>query len=284
MPLDADLIADAAAEAVAPLFRHQRETIEALEARLADFEMRLSATEARKPLKGDPGPPGEKGDPGEAGKDADIEALAARLLPEIDKAVSSLPPAERGEKGEKGDAGTDGDKGDPGERGEPGVGVSGAMIDRSGSLILTLKDGTVCPLGPVVGKDGEPGRDGLGFDDMVVTHDGHRGFTLTLERGSERKEFGFSLPVVLDCGVYKEGESYDAGDGVTWGGSYWIARQTTTQKPGDGDEWRLSVKRGRDGKMPEMDVFVERSMPELVKRLAPVIRKSIADYLDKRNG
>lgn len=281
MPLDADLIADAAAEAVAPLFRRQRETIEAMEMRLADFEARLAASEARAPMKGEKGDPGAEGPPG---RDADLEELAARLLPEIDRMVSALPPAE---KGDKGDPGVDGDKGDAGEKGEPGTGVSGAMIDRSGSLILTLRDGTVCPLGPVVGKDGDPGapgKDGLGFDDMTVTHDGHRRFTLALERGAERREFGFSLPVVLDCGVYKEGVSYDAGDGVTWGGSYWIARQTTAQKPGDGDEWRLSVKRGRDGKLPEIDAFVERSMPDLVKRLAPVIRKSIADHLDKSNG
>ena len=62
------------------------------------------------------------------------------------------------------------------------------------------------------------------------------------------KAFEFSLPVVLDKGVYKAGEGYQAGDGVTWAGSFWIAQEDTTEKPDGGKGWRLAVKRGRDGK------------------------------------
>jgi len=53
--------------------------------------------------------------------------------------------------------------------------------------------------------------------------------------------------VVLDRGVWRDGE-YQAGDGVTLGGSFWIAQRVTTDKPETSDAWRLAVKRGRDGK------------------------------------
>jgi hypothetical protein len=55
-------------------------------------------------------------------------------------------------------------------------------------------------------------------------------------------------PSIKDCGVWKEGE-YRAGDGVTWDGSFWIAQRNTTTKPNRPDsDWRLAVKRGRDGR------------------------------------
>lgn len=92
------------------------------------------------------------------------------------------------------------------------------------------------------------GSDGLGFDDLDVVHDGARGFTFRFARGDQVKEFPFSLPVVLDKGVYKAGEDYEPGDGVTYGGSFWIAQEKTQEKPDSGKGWRLAVKRGRDGK------------------------------------
>lgn len=53
--------------------------------------------------------------------------------------------------------------------------------------------------------------------------------------------------MVIDKGVYKHGSDYEVGDGVTWAGSYWIAqRMAPERKPGEGDDWRLAVKRGRD--------------------------------------
>ena len=57
-----------------------------------------------------------------------------------------------------------------------------------------------------------------------------------------------SFPVTIDRGVFRDGE-YKAGDGVTWNGSYWIAQKDSPEgKPGDGEGWRLAVKKGRDGK------------------------------------
>jgi hypothetical protein len=92
------------------------------------------------------------------------------------------------------------------------------------------------------------GLDGLGFDDLTVTHDGERTFKLCFARGEQSKEFSFKVPVVIERGVHKQGQSYERGDGVTFGGNYWIAQKDTADKPGESDGWRLAVRRGRDGK------------------------------------
>lgn len=97
---------------------------------------------------------------------------------------------------------------------------------------------------------GPRGADGLGFDDMTVVHDGERGFTFRMVRGDRVKEFSFKIPTVLDRGVYREDKKdYERGDGVTFGGSFWIAQRDTPEgKPQDGSkDWRLSVKKGRNG-------------------------------------
>lgn len=49
--------------------------------------------------------------------------------------------------------------------------------------------------------------------------------------------------------IYQEGTEYVGGDAVTWAGSLWIALRATASKPGDGSpDWRLAVKKGRDGR------------------------------------
>lgn len=142
------------------------------------------------------------------------------------------------------------------------ISVTSALIDRDGKLVLTHSDGSTKDLGVVVGRDGidakgEPGADGLGFDDLAVIHDGERGFTFRFERGEQVKEFKFALPVVIDRGVWVESKEggYEKGDGVTWAGSFWISQKDeNADKPDGGDGWRLSVKRGRDGKALKVEV------------------------------
>lgn len=126
------------------------------------------------PLPGKDGAPGEKGERGEIGppgQDAppvDVEAVVAR--------VALLVPA-----GKDGAVGPQGDKGDRGERGEigmqgkDGTGVMDAMQDRQGHLILTLSDGRTKDVGPVLGADGAPGRNGLDGKDGRDGVDGKDG-------------------------------------------------------------------------------------------------------------
>ena len=56
--------------------------------------------------------------------------------------------------------------------------------------------------------------------------------------------------------------AYQRGDGVTLGGSFFIAQADTTAKPGKSDEWRLAVKRGADGRDLRAD---EKRPPEPVR-------------------
>jgi len=133
-----------------------------------------------------------------------------------------------------------------------GVGLAGALIDRDGQLAVTLTNGETLQLGNVVGQDGIDGKNGdlgLGFDDMEVNlHEDGRTVVLSFARGDVRKAFEIGFPVVLDRGVFKDGQTYEPGDGVTWAGSWWIAQEKTESKPGTDPTWRLAVKRGRDGK------------------------------------
>jgi integrin beta 3 len=71
--------------------------------------------------------------------------------------------------------------------------------------------------------------------------------SLRFVQGEASKDF--ALPVVFDRGVYREGGTYRKGNGVTWGGSYWIAQKDDPSKPDTPDSgWRLAVKKGQNGK------------------------------------
>jgi hypothetical protein len=57
-----------------------------------------------------------------------------------------------------------------------------------------------------------------------------------------------SMPAVTYAGVHESGKQYLRGELVTYDGSLWHAQKQTTATPGSGADWRLCVKRGRDGK------------------------------------
>lgn len=128
-----------------------------------------------------------------------------------------------------------------------GVGLAGGFIDREGSFVLTLTNGEVKSLGRVVGKDAppaEPGRDGLGFDDMDFVERDGRMFAVFSRDGVTKEAM---LPGMVYRGVWTVGE-YQRGDSVTYAGNQWVALSDTDEKPGEGKTWQLSVRKGRDGK------------------------------------
>jgi hypothetical protein len=107
-------------------------------------------------------------------------------------------------------------------------------------------------------EDGKPGRDAIELDDFDISLDG-RTIKMALKRGDDVIERTLKIPALLDQGVYRETESYEKGDGVTFGGSYWIAQKDAPEgKPGSSDDFRLAVKKGRDGRE---SVKIERSGP-----------------------
>jgi Collagen triple helix repeat (20 copies) len=172
-------------------------------------------------------------------------ALARRALDEV-RALARIPGPE-GKRGLKGDTGEKGERGEPGKPGAPGA----AGLDG--------KDGAR-------GSKGEPGRNATDLallqeyiDERiavmlkaakVTTADGGRTFSVSLAGVVHEVKTG----LVLDAGVWAE-RAYVAGDGVTHGGSFFIAQCATTEKPGKSDHWRLAVKRGADGRdwRPEQD-------------------------------
>jgi hypothetical protein len=186
----------------------------------------------------------------------DVKAICEQLIGAIPEPVNGKDGID-GKDGKDGTNGIDGKNGTDGIHGKDGLdgkngrdGLDAVEFIRSeGNLIVTLSNGTTKDLGPINGKDGAPGKDGMGFDDLDVTYDGERTFKLKFARPGDVKEFEFSIPVAIYRGVFKEGDSYKQGDTVTWGGHLYHCDTDTTDKP-DGEQrcWTLAVRRGRDGK------------------------------------
>lgn len=89
-----------------------------------------------------------------------------------------------------------------------------------------------------------------GIAELRIDQPGGREFTL-VARTSSGAEVSKSIKVaaLVDKGIFRADSEYDAGDGVTWGGSFFIAQKDSPiGKPGEHgcDGWRLAVKRGRD--------------------------------------
>ena len=178
----------------------------------------------------------------------DVEDMERSIEQVVRAVVAEIPLPEDGKDGAPGADGKDG------EPGRDGLDVKDLFRGEGGVLVATMSDGRVKELGQFVGKDGEnglPGKDGsdgIGFDDLSVDYDGEKTVTLRFTKGEKVKEFPLVLPVVIDRGVFSEGKTYSPGDGVTWGGSFWIAQEETGEKPDTAKGWRLAVKKGRDGK------------------------------------
>jgi integrin beta 3 len=172
-------------------------------------------------------------------------AMCQRALNEV-RALARIPGpvgpvGPEGKSGMAGQAGQKGERGEPGKQGQQGTpGVDGKNGER--------------------GPKGESGRNAsdLGYlQDYVLDQ-----IEKTLKTGKMSTEDGgrtlrwilgdivheIKTAIVLDAGVWKDGRTYVAGDGVTLGGSFFIAQVMTGAKPGQSDDWRLAVKRGADGR------------------------------------
>lgn len=220
------------------------------------------------------GSDGVDGAPGIDGKDAE-PVTAAQIADAVAEYLLANPPAPgkdgrdgvdgkdgapgvdgtNGLDGLPGQNGKDGSPGANGSDGKDGVGLAGAVQSKDGHLVVTLTNGATVDVGMIAGRDGRDGekgadglngRDGLGFDDLDLV-EGDEGVFLRFAQGEVAKEF--PLPIVFDRGVFREGGKYLKGNGVTWGGSYWIAQKDGPGKPDTPDSgWRLAVKKGQNGR------------------------------------
>lgn len=227
-----------------------------------------------------------RGKDGENGKSVTVDDVAPLVRAEVQKAVAEIPKPENGRSVTVDDvqplvaelvtkAVQDVRPADP-------VSFVGAVTNREGHLILTLSDGSTRDAGSVIGrdgkdvdmlavksaiadevakfpkpkdgKDGENGKDGLGFDDLeLVIDDVRKGCFIVFRKGDITKEF--RLPVPFDVGVFNPSEEYFKGNMVTVGGSYFIVRKDAVRGVDPESEpankpraWRMSVQRGREGK------------------------------------
>lgn len=175
------------------------------------------------------------------------EAIRAAVAP-LEKRIAELE-AEKRQAGEKG---ADGSPGEPGAKGADGLGLAGAMIDRDGALQITLTNGEVKNLGPVVGKngtDGGNGKDGLSLEsfDMEYLADSHE-IALKASANGRTKEVRYPAGGIHAKGYWREGTRAKAGDAWVNDGSLWIAVKDCQSQPGLNDEaWIIAARRGKDG-------------------------------------
>jgi hypothetical protein len=195
------------------------------------------------------GAPGARGEPGPAGKDADEGVIAARVL-----AVVGIPKdGEPGPKGERGERGPVGEKGEPGKDGKSATqdDIRAVVEPLVAAWALDFERRAQDVFAKAIERMPKPkdGIDGFSLEDLSIEHDGDGNVTLRFARGELIKEFKLRLPRFKDKGIYREEEIYLQGDGVTYGGSFSIAQKDGPQgRPGESDDWRLAVRKGRDGK------------------------------------
>lgn len=96
-------------------------------------------------------------------------------------------------------------------------------------------------------KDGKDALEVKDFD--IVLGDDMRTLTVSLKAGEQVVQKSIKIPAIIDRGVHSDEKEYSHGDGVTYAGSFWICQKDRPQgKPSSSEDWRLAVKKGRDGK------------------------------------
>jgi hypothetical protein len=158
--------------------------------------------------------------PGRDGLSVTIEDLRPVVLELVAAEIAARPARD----------GRDGLPGVPGPAGEKGLdGING-------------KDG----IDGRPGEKGADGADGLGINNAAMTFDETKGYALVMSNGE--RSFEMRLPQGWDAGVWRQGRQYPKGCNVTFKGDQWTAQVDTVNRPGDTPDWRLAVRRGRDGK------------------------------------
>lgn len=196
---------------------------------------------------------------GEAIRSA-VEPLLKRIEELESKSLTFAKDGAPGEPGKNGEPGKDGQKG------ADGLGLAGAMIDRDGSLQITLTNGEVKNLGPVVGKDGSNGSDGLSFDsfDMEYLSDTHE-VTIKASSGGRTKSITYPAGGIVGRGYWTEGCKAKKGEAWTSGGCLWIALKDTATDPAiKSDGWFMAARKGRDGENGRAPKPVDNSPIKLV--------------------
>lgn len=178
--------------------------------------------------------------------DEAVKAIRVEVLTDVDVVLKAIPTPKDGRDGIDGE---DGERGEPGEKGADGLGLAGAMIDREGSLLVTLTNGEVKSLGPVVGKDGKDGQDGLSLDafDLEYIEETHE-ICVKASCAGRTKELRYPAGGIRPQGYWRDGAKAKAGEAWVHDGSLWIATKDNSIKPDTTSGlWIIAARKGRDG-------------------------------------
>lgn len=238
------------AKATASLIPAPKDGVDGLPGKDADpaFIRQLVAEEVTKIPVPANGKDGVDGRDGADGKSVDPETVKQM----VQAAVAEIPVPKNGTDGKDGKNGVDGKDGVA-----PTVSEVAAVFERRFSdLALAwerqardLFDKAVDKM--PIPKDGKDGRDALPLEsfDMVLAEDG-RTVIFKMQSAECSKEHRIKFPTVIDRGRFNKELAYDAGDGVSYAGSFWIAKcDNPLGTPGSGEtDWRCAVKRGEKGR------------------------------------
>lgn len=176
------------------------------------------------------------------GKSASIDDVLPAITEKIEEKWAEMPKPEPGAQGEKGEAGKD---------------ALELEIQPSADFQKTYPRGTYALhkgglIKSYMQTNGEKGWEtvlnGVACVDFEQVDERTVKMACVMTDGT-RKESDFDVPAVIDRGVFREETKYLKGDGCTFGGSYWIAQKSSPEgKPGQSDDWRLAVKKGRDAR------------------------------------
>lgn len=244
----------------------------------ADADPEFIREEVRKQVAEIKIPEPIKGDPGEKGADADMDVVKAMVtdlfngvpkpqdgksvtlddvkgyLDEIvKKHVDAIPLPSNGEPGRdaEGIPGRDALQIEPirvvdEERSY----ARGTWAFHADGMVRAYKATTP---GPVTEENGwEVAVGGISEVEFELSADGRTIGVAAKHTNGKVTMKTFKTPFVVDRGVFDFDKAYDQGDGVTWGGSYWIKDATDVcLEPGlrgVDSGWRLAVKKGQNGK------------------------------------
>jgi len=193
--------------------------------------------------------------PAKDGESITADDVRPMLTELVDSAVKSLPPAEAGKDADMGvlkDHLAELMKGIQ----LPSVPTAeevGALFERRFSDLTLhwerqVREDTSKALDRIPAP--KDGRDALPLEsfELELGEDG-RTVAVKMQAGDVLVEKSVKIASVIDRGVFGAEKSYEQGDGTTYGGCYWIAQKDAPEGvPGGSNDWRLAVKKGRDGK------------------------------------
>lgn len=179
----------------------------------------------------------------------------------VQKAVTALPPPQDGINGLNGKDGQDGQDGKDGQDGRDAAELvilpeivptrsyaRGTFAKYRGGLVRAVRGTSPIVDGKLLDAGWECLVEGIA-DVQVEQGDDFRSFAIGVESTSGSAFVKtFAVPALIYRDQYIPETAYKAGDCVTWGGSMWVARAETTEAPGRSNDWRLSAKKGNDGK------------------------------------